>query len=550
MDINFNKPVLSFPVVFEAKNEYELGDTRFTKVQIRLMHLGENLNASYFDKEVVDNALPSLAYIPIVGFIEDNKKGEEDFSDHRYVLTRTEEGLERKYLGSAYGVILSEEDNNAHYEDIVCDDGETRTFLVVDGICWNMFEDSTNILQDNISRPQSMELQPDSIYGYEDENHVFHFTEFSFRASCILGEGFQPAMMNSKIEVDFTVDGFLDAIQKEIKDKYDSFVNYIEQGGKSEMDYEEKKNLDNTELEEVEEVAETEEVVDDIEVEEATESVEVEDSEEEDSEPVDEGAEETEEVEDAEDADETEEAEVVEAEVVEGENADYALTNGNLVQEIVSILDEVKFTDSEGDVYWKYWFIDLQDNEAIVYDAENNWNLYGIPFTMNGDMPVMDFENAKRKKVVYEDFDMGNADEPEIVNAFDARIKQYVSRSSYDSLKKEYDEVKAQNDQYALNEQERLDAIEDAKKEEELAKYELALADVADFEELKSKKDEYTFEEIESKCAIMFARKNIDVKLNNSNKGTAKARLVFEADEGDKDFVQTKYGKIYKNIHK
>ena len=83
-----------------------------------------------------------------------------------------------------------------------------------------------------------------------------------------------------------------------------------------------------------------------------------------------------------------------------------------------------------------------------------------------------------------------------------------------------------------------------------LLRYELALADVADFEELKSKKDEYTFEEIESKCAIMFARKNIDVKLNNSNKGTAKARLVFEADEGDKDFVQTKYGKIYKNIHK
>ena len=44
-------------------------------------------------------------------------------------LIKTENGKESKYVGSAYGVILSSEDNNAHYEERLCDDGETRTFL-------------------------------------------------------------------------------------------------------------------------------------------------------------------------------------------------------------------------------------------------------------------------------------------------------------------------------------------------------------------------------------------------------------------------------------
>ena len=123
---------------------------RFTKVKIWLMHLGQNFNGSIFEKEVVDNAIPTLKYIPIVGFIEENKSGEDDFSDHRYVITKDEKGVRRKYQGIAYGVITSDDDNNAHYEERVCDDGETRTFLVVDGLLWNMFEDSSNIMQNDL----------------------------------------------------------------------------------------------------------------------------------------------------------------------------------------------------------------------------------------------------------------------------------------------------------------------------------------------------------------------------------------------------------------
>ena len=119
-----DKSKLSIPVEFEKITEYTQEDKRFTKVRITLMHTGLNVNGSIFEKDVVEKALPSLAYIPILGFIEKNSKGEDDFSNHRYILVKDENGLRREYIGAAYGVILSNDENNAHFE--MKDDGSGR----------------------------------------------------------------------------------------------------------------------------------------------------------------------------------------------------------------------------------------------------------------------------------------------------------------------------------------------------------------------------------------------------------------------------------------
>ena len=71
-------------------------------------------------------------------------------------------------MGSAYGVIMSSEDNNAHYEERLCEDGETRTFLVTEGIIWNVIEDGAEIFHRDLVKGQSMELYEKSIDGYED----------------------------------------------------------------------------------------------------------------------------------------------------------------------------------------------------------------------------------------------------------------------------------------------------------------------------------------------------------------------------------------------
>ena len=107
------KSLLSFPVLFQKTDEeIESKDTRFTKVKIWLMHLGQNLNGSDFEKSVVESALPTLEYIPILGFLEENSFGEKDFSDHRYIITKDEKGVRKKYIGIPYGVIKSTEDKS------------------------------------------------------------------------------------------------------------------------------------------------------------------------------------------------------------------------------------------------------------------------------------------------------------------------------------------------------------------------------------------------------------------------------------------------------
>ena len=111
------KSALSFPVMFEKVEDIESVDGRFTKVRIWLMHLGQNFNGSIFEKDVVDNAISTLEYIPIVAFIEDNKIGEKDCSNHRYIITKDEKGIRRKYMGNAYGVIMSSEDNAEKIEN-------------------------------------------------------------------------------------------------------------------------------------------------------------------------------------------------------------------------------------------------------------------------------------------------------------------------------------------------------------------------------------------------------------------------------------------------
>ncbi|MGM1044873.1 MAG: hypothetical protein ACQEXX_01865 [Bacillota bacterium] len=200
------------PLLFQSMNTYESesSDLRFQKVKIWLCHTGENLNGSYFSKESIEDAIPSLSNTPILAYIENNKStGEKDFSDHREVLTKKDGEYMAKYMGKAIGVIPSE--NNAKFEDRLCDDGVTRTFLTVEGLLWTKFDDSTDIMSRDIVKNQSMELDDDYEGQWEDDNY-FHFTKFKFYGACGLGEGIEPAMKNSTIELQFSASEFINEV--------------------------------------------------------------------------------------------------------------------------------------------------------------------------------------------------------------------------------------------------------------------------------------------------------------------------------------------------
>lgn len=496
------KSKLSLPVMFQKIDDINDENKRFIKVKIWLLHLGQNFNGSVFEKEVVDKAIPTLQYVPIVGFIKDtdskNKKTTEDFSDHHYIIVKTENGKELKYVGSAYGVILSSEDNNAHYEERLCDDGETRTFLVVDGIMWDMFEDSAEIMKRDIVKSHSMELwdDEDSYDGYEDENGLFHFTKFSFRAACILGDKYSPAMINSTVEVQFTVSDFIKRIQEELNNKYMEFTKInsnstqnqntnFTQGGNEKMS---NSNTDfQTTIEQFEDI-------------------------------------------------------------------------GNIVSQSEMI------TDRWGDSISRYRLVDIQDGEVIVQDRKN-YGFYGCSYTVSGDKPVIDFESAKRKKIVYEDyvdgtqpsettFDIGvditQIEEKAFQKVEEANEKVSAVQADYTAIKAEYTEIKAMYDEikpkydaYVQDEQARNKAAEVAEKNQIFTKFESVLKDNADFISLKEDfekgfLEETTVADIEMKCYAIFGKQNMGTNFSKSEP----VKLEIIDDEIADNVVITKYGNI------
>ena len=496
------KSALSFPVTFEKVEDIESADGRFTKVRIWLMHLGENFNGSIFEKDVVDKAISTLEYIPIVAFIEDNKLGEKDCSNHRYIITKDEKGVRRKYMGNAYGVIMSSEDNNAHYEERLCDDGETRTFLVVDGLIWNMFEDSSEIINRDLIKNQSMELHDDgsSIEGYEDEDGLFHFTKFSFRAACILGDDYEPAMINSTVEVQFTMSDFVKNIQSELNDKFIAFTKMVNektnQGGIETM-----------------------------------------------------------------------------------EKTDFTQTLLSQFEDISAMVRQHEtFVDRWGYECSRYYAVDIQENEVIVVDAKDNYNYFGLSFTMNGDKAEIDFDSAKRKKLRYEDYEEGSSVEgafdfgkyiSEIeetafakveeanaktseaegkISEYEAKVSEFETAKNeieekFNQMNAEFEEMKPKYEDFVKAEQARIEAELDAQKDAEFAKYEAILADDANFVALKEKKADMTVKEIEVECSILYTRKNLaNANFSKSNDAVMTAGLI---DIGGKDgYVDTKYGLI------
>lgn len=496
------KSALSFPVMFEKVKDFENSDGRFTKVRIWLMHLGENFNGSVFEKGVVDNAISTLEYIPIVAFIEDNKIGEKDCSNHRYIITKDEKGVRRKYMGNAYGVIMSSEDNNAHYEDRLCDDGETRTFLVVDGLIWNMFEDSSEIVNRDLIKNQSMELWDDgvSIEGYEDEDGLFHFTKFSFRAACILGDDYEPAMINSTVEVQFTMSDFVKNIQSELNDKFIAFTKMVNektnQGGIGTMS-----NTDFTQtllaqFEDISAMVRQHETFVDRWGYECSRYYAV----------------------------DIQENEVI---VVDAKNS------YNYFGLSFTMNGDKAEIDFESAKRKKLRYEDYDDGSSVEG-------------TFDFGKHIEEVENAAFAKV--EEANKKVSDAESKVSEYETKVAEFETAKNeieekFNQISAEFEEMKPKYEDYVRAEQARIEAEIDAQKDAEFAKYETVLTDDVNFVALKEKKTEMSVKEIESELAIMYARKSLaNANFSRSNDAVMTAGLI---DTGDKDgFVSTKYGYI------
>ena len=472
--------------MFQKLDEMDTSDGRFTKVRIWLMHTGENYNGSVFDQTVVDEALPSLEYIPIVGFIEKNSLKEDDFSDHRYIIVRKDGDKERKYAGSAYGVILSSEDNNAHYENRLCDDGETRTFLVVDGIMWNMFEKSSEIINRDMVKSHSMEIHPDSVEGYEDENNIFHFTKFSFRAACILGNDQEPGMHNSTIEVQFTMNDFIKSVQGELSNKLKTYTDFIKQNsieGGIQMGKPEGTNTDFS-LTVMQQFSEIDSIV--------------------------------------------------------SAQEQYRDRWGDLRIRYSAVdiqNDEVICIDrAENYNYYGFKFSMNGDKPEVNFATKNRKKIEYANF----EEGTKEIEGAFSFANELEDFGKVADLKIEAVTA-----DKETAETNYSTIKTDYEEIKPKYDEFVREKEENERKETAQKKDECFAKFDEHLSDVADYTSLKEDKENLTLDVIEAKCAILFTQKSLNTNFTKKQKNddTLVADIIDYSLE-DEGVVQTKYGAI------
>jgi hypothetical protein len=513
-----------YPVSFIKKGEYESSDFRFIDVSIDVMHTGANLNKTSFTKDAINKAVPTIRNTPILGYVVDELDEEDkDFKGHEHELRITNKDVKYVYAGQAYGVIP--ESCNPRW--IVKDDGTgiEREYLRVDGLIWTKFSDPVDIFTRDGTKNHSVELT-DMACGPADKNGNVPVGSFKFDGCCILSTtdpSIKPAMTGSCVTANFSVEDITAQIRDRLYEYQAIQQNYTAQ---NDNPSDEEKG-DTTPMNENEKnPAMTENAV----AEGAVENPEIE------TPAAENTATKTEsEAAPAENAAPEEGAENATTEVPAENTApaeedepaassEFTLTANQLRDEVYNALLKVQVPsrwDNECMIP-KYWLTDIQGSEVIVTDS-GTYQLMGIPYSMNGDNVVLEYENIKRKKVIYEDWDNGDV-MPGLITMFSTLTDKLVELSdSFTKAANEVSEIKPKLEAYEKAEADAKAAEMEAKRNALFATFDEKLGADAEYIALKENK-EISYSDLETKCYALVGRKSAEFSYvpNKNNKGTVR----------------------------
>lgn len=513
-----------YPVSFIKKGEYESSDFRFIDVSIDVMHTGANLNKTSFTKDAINKAVPTICNTPILGYVVDELDEEDkDFKGHEHELRITDKDVKYVYAGQAYGVIP--ESCNPRW--IVKDDGTgiEREYLRVDGLIWTKFSDPVDIFTRDGTKNHSVELT-DMACGPADKNGNVPVGSFKFDGCCILSTtdpSIKPAMTGSCVTANFSVEDITAQIRDRLYEYQAIQQNYTaqndnpsdeEKGDTTPMNKNEK-NPAMTENAVAEGAVENPEIETPAAENTATKT-ESEAAPAENAAP-EEGAENATTEVPAENTAPAEEDEPA-------ASSEFTLTANQLRDEVYNALLKVQVPsrwDNECMIP-KYWLTDIQGSEVIVTDS-GTYQLMGIPYSMNGDNVVLEYENIKRKKVIYEDWDNGDV-MPGLITMFSTLTDKLVELSdSFTKAANEVSEIKPKLEAYQQAEADAKAAEMEAKRNALFATFDEKLGADAEYIALKENK-EISYSDLETKCYALVGRKSAEFSYvpNKNNKGTVR----------------------------
>ena len=171
--------------------------------EIKVLYLGENRNHSYITKEVATEMAKTLRGAPIVGYYREDK---EDFRDHGEKVTFDDEGIKFECMTKPYGFVSP--DAQVWFQKFEEQDefGNqlTREYLMTTGYLWTGQYEEAKLAVEGNGRPQSMELDPETLDGHWSTNNktgmdFFIINDAIFSKLCILGEDVEPCFEGASV---------------------------------------------------------------------------------------------------------------------------------------------------------------------------------------------------------------------------------------------------------------------------------------------------------------------------------------------------------------
>lgn len=457
-------------------------NTSFDSGILRVCYTGKNRNNSFISKETFERCMHSIYNCPIV--CRYDRDTDTIGSHDMELVTDSDGGMRIVNVTHPIGVVP--ESANYWWEEIE-DDSGLHEYLCVDVLLWKRQEVYKKIKEDGIT-DESMEI---SVKEGEMIDGVYVIKRFEFTAFCLLGTA-QPCYESASLEV-FSRDDFktqLAEMMQEFKESF-SLVQSSEEvvihpqnfseGGEEVL---EQKIALMAEFNLTTEMLDFN--IDDFSIEELREKFEV-----------------------LKAADNTPTANI--------DNPENFALEGQFRDELFGALGAEKVETCWG-MDSHYWFWDYDRDAAEVYATDvTDWNLYGFPYSMDGDHVVIDFAGKKRMKLALVPFDEGEQANP--ISGMFAKITEKYSANDTQWAEKYQtasDTILSMENELGTLRQFKTDtedAIAKGERNEVFAQFE-DLVGVEAFETLREHCTEYSIEDLEEKCYAIRGRNGVAAKFS------------------------------------
>lgn len=213
----------SIPSKCFSSDDKSINNPNYHPVKIRIMSSGKNWNGSDFVIESLDMAKDTVAYAPILANIVTRDDGELDANGHDmewdlHCDYNGELSYKTTYIEKPVGVFLAnacekkyDEENDVYY-------------LESYGYIWKEYSEIYDVLKRDNVKDVSMEISVED-GAWRDTDGYYEIRKFNVLGCTILGNGNQPAIDNSRIEFNFSLDNNKEYIER-VKELDELLANF------------------------------------------------------------------------------------------------------------------------------------------------------------------------------------------------------------------------------------------------------------------------------------------------------------------------------------